>query len=67
MHKLVLVNNEPKSTQADTLLQLTEELDLPGRGVAIAINNRVIPRGQWSDTFLAVNDSITVIKAAFGG
>lgn len=67
MLKLILVNNEPKSTKADTLQQFAEELELPGRGVAVAINNRVIPRGQWSETFLTENDSITVIKAAFGG
>lgn len=40
---------------------------MPERGVAMAINNKIAPRMEWESTLLSEEDSITVIKAAFGG
>lgn len=37
------------------------------RGVAIAINNTVIPKATWSEYILKENDKITVIRATQGG
>ncbi|WP_349843858.1 sulfur carrier protein ThiS, partial [Bacteroides fragilis] len=35
--------------------------------VAIAVNNRMIPRPQWDGFGLQENDNLIVIKAACGG
>ena len=46
----------------------TEAKDaLPERGVAIAVNNKMIPRTEWNERILQPNDSLVVIKAACGG
>lgn len=63
----ILINNKKTQTSASNVDELAIELILPERGVALAINNRVIPRNQWSCTMLSEGDNVTVIKAAFGG
>ena len=45
----VSINNKEVETDAVTLLQLTTELSLPAQGVAVAANNRMIPRTEWAD------------------
>lgn len=67
MNIRILVNNEPTTTAASNVSQLAEELALPERGVAVAVNNCVIQRSLWTQTILNDGDSVTVIKAAFGG
>lgn len=63
----ILVNNTPTETAATTVEALHSELGLPDKGVAIAINNRVILRANWATQTLAEGDNVTIIKAAFGG
>ncbi|MCX6181621.1 MAG: sulfur carrier protein ThiS [Bacteroidetes bacterium] len=36
-------------------------------GIAIAINNTVVPRVQWDKTTLKENDSALIIQATQGG
>lgn len=63
----VLINNELTATEAVNVAELAEQLQLPQRGVALAVNQTIIPRMEWTSTVLMPNDNITIIKAAFGG
>lgn len=63
----VQVNNKEVETHSTTLLQLAQELNLPVQGIAIAVNNRMVPRTQWKKLLLTENDNLIVIKAACGG
>lgn len=63
----VSVNNKEVETSATTLSQLTEELSLPAQGIAVAVNNRMIPRAEWTEYALSEGISILVVKAACGG
>lgn len=63
----VSINNKEVETDAVTLLQLITELSLPAQGVAVAANNRMIPRTEWADYALSEGISIVIIKAACGG
>lgn len=63
----VLVNNTLTATEAVNVAELAEQLSLPERGVALAVNQRIIQRTEWRNTVLMPNDNITIIKAAFGG
>lgn len=63
----IKVNNQEVTTEAANIQQLAEQLNLPEKGVALAVNNRVIPRADWADTALEESENIVVIKAAFGG
>lgn len=61
------VNNKPISTEATDLNMLARELSLPEKGVAIAVNNKMVPRVQWEQTPLSEGTSVIIIKAACGG
>ena len=63
----ISINNKPQESQAVTLLELAAELQLPAKGVAIAIDNELKPRTTWGETTLQEGASITIIKAACGG
>lgn len=63
----ILINNQETETSADCIKQLAVELELPERGVALAINNHIVPRSDWEETRLKTGDNVTIIKAAFGG
>lgn len=63
----IIINNNSTDTAAANVAQLAQELALPERGVALAVNNKVVARARWEETVLTQGDSVTVIKAAFGG
>ena len=64
----VQVNNKEMEINSDsTLTQLTAQLGLPVQGVAIAVNNKMIPRTEWEHFTVHENDKLVVIKAACGG
>ena len=46
---------------------VSAEMSLPAAGVAMAKNNKMIPRDQWENTPVTENDNIIIIKAACGG
>lgn len=50
-----------------TVADLVRELALPEKGVAIALQNRIVPRTQWEQQPLQEGDSLVIIKAACGG
>ena len=64
----ILLNDEPRDTEAATLADLLAELGLrEERGVAAAVDGAVVPRGPWPQTRLAPGAQILVIRAAQGG
>lgn len=65
----IFVNNESISTEhPSNLQQLLSKLELAdAKGMAVAINNRVINRSLWHAESLVENDKITIIKASAGG
>ena len=63
----VRINNKQHETQAKTVSELAAQLQLPAKGVAIAIDNELKPRTTWDDTILQEGSTITIIKAACGG
>ena len=63
----VFVNDKEVETGATNLSQLSQELNLPAAGIAVAVNNRMIPRTEWDPHPLAEGDKVIVIKAVCGG
>ncbi len=54
---------DAKSSVHTVLLNSKIELN----GIAVAVNNHVIPKNNWESTFLNDRDYITVIQATQGG
>lgn len=65
----VLVNNKLYAVQpATTVAALLQFIQLPSaNGIAIAINNEVIPKTQWDQQTLQAADRVTIIRATQGG
>ena len=63
----VTINNKETETQAKTVRELAQELDLPATGVAVAISNEMVPRDEWENTIIAKGADIVIVKAFCGG
>ncbi len=63
----IYINQQATETQAQNLGQVAQQLQLPAQGVAVAINNRMVPRSEWAQTPVHENDQLVVIKAVCGG
>jgi sulfur carrier protein len=65
----VLVNGaETELGEGATVAALVERLGVPGgRGVAVAVDAEVIPRGEWQTRTLAEGAKVEVLRAIQGG
>lgn len=50
-----------------SLADVLARLDVPGRGVAVALNGAVVPRDSWPATALADGAGVEVLTAVQGG
>lgn len=63
----VTINSKETETQAKTIRELAQELDLPATGVAVAISNEMVPRDEWENTIITEGADIVIVKAFCGG
>ena len=66
----MMVNGEPRELPAGTTVTaLVVELGLPagGRGVAVAVDGEIVPRGEWGTRELAGEARVEVLTAMQGG
>ncbi len=65
----IVINQQPQtvpnSCQVRQVLQ-TVWPELPS-GIAIAVNNTIVPKTSWDTYLLQPNDHVTIIKATQGG
>jgi sulfur carrier protein len=64
------INNQIKQFQANAL-SIQDLLDIEfsqkQSGIAVAINNTVIPKSNWNDHPISQSDEILIISATQGG
>ena len=65
----VFINNkEHNLIQTKNLFEVLTDVNLISqRGIAVAVNNTVIPKSEWEKYQLNENDKITIITATQGG
>lgn len=64
----VTVNQKTEKIQENASLQnLIDELEISSNGIAIAINQNIIKRDNWTSQRLSSGDKILIIKATQGG
>ena len=63
------MNNKLYAVQPETTVAaLLQFIQLPSaKGIAIAINNQVIPKIQWEQQLLQSQDKVMIIRATQGG
>jgi sulfur carrier protein len=66
---MIIVNGEPNDAVAPgaTVTELLEVLDVPDRGVAVAVDAEVVPRGEWTTFVVADGARVEVLIAVQGG
>lgn len=65
----VYINNKQYSFDSElSIADAIKQIDgIPASGIAIALNNDVLPASQWATTTLTDGDRLTIIKAFYGG
>ncbi|ATL46539.1 thiamine biosynthesis protein ThiS [Chitinophaga caeni] len=63
------VNNKLYAVeQGATLATLLQFIQIPStKGIAIAVNDQVIPKRSWDNVSLSPSDQVTIIRATQGG
>lgn len=64
------INNQTKQFPTDSLtVQALLDLEIPEKqnGIAVAINNNVIPKSDWNSHLIQETDDILIISATQGG
>lgn len=67
---IILVNGQPR--EVDPAVRLSEVLDLAEgavapRGIAVAVNGEVVPRGQYATVELTEGATVEIVTAVQGG
>jgi len=65
--KVVVNNKEIEISEESNVNDLISEMNMPNRGIAVAINNEVVPKDNWSTIKLEKEMRVTLIKATQGG
>ena len=64
----VTLNNKEVNTISDNLFDMLSEKSFQNtNGIAVAVNQNVIPKANWKTTIVKQNDSIMIITATQGG
>ena len=66
----VRLNGDPAELRAEaTVADAVEASGLEGtaRGVAVAVDGEVVPRGEWTERRLGEGESVEVVRAVQGG
>ena len=64
----VIVNGEAcRLSNGTTVARLVDELGRNPKGMAVAVNEEVVPRSMWRDVELHPDDRVEVLTASQGG
>lgn len=64
----IIVNGDPSDVApGTTVAELLNALDVPSRGVAVAVDAEVVPRGAWETFAVADGARVEVLIAVQGG
>jgi sulfur carrier protein len=65
----IRINGEPEPLIARTVAELIAgKYDIPaGRGLAVALNGRLVRRADWAATPLEPDDAVEIVRAMQGG
>lgn len=62
------INGELKTIENSiSLKSLVDKMALDTKGLAVAVNNSVVPKEKWTETLLNEADKVLLIRATQGG
>jgi sulfur carrier protein len=65
----ILLNGENRTVETVKLVQLLEDYlnGKPAKGIAVAVNFKIVPKQNWDSFELKENDKIEIVHAVQGG
>ena len=64
----ILLNGEPREEPAElTVAQLLARLEMPPRGIAVELNQQVVPHSRHAEQKLRDGDRIEIVSLVGGG
>ena len=65
----ITYNNQVQEIQEETLVSdfVFSQMGEKQNGIAVAINESIVPKIEWAKTYLKSNDNLLIIKATQGG
>ena len=64
----LLVNGQPRVVPPRTTIgQLLQELGLPSRGIAVEVNQQIVPQKRHAEHELAEGDRLEIVSLVGGG
>lgn len=63
----IMLNDAPHEFSGETLQDLLAHLNKSEQGIAIAINQQVVPKSQWSSTELYELSQVFIFESIAGG
>ncbi len=69
MSETFTVNGETRPWRAQTMRDLLSALAVPldAGGIAVAVNAEVVPRARWTETTIAPDDRVEIVRIVRGG
>lgn len=66
---MIYINDKEHAfVQGQSLSDLFKDLNIDAeKGIAVALNNKVIPRSEWNEYIVKQDDNFLLIKATQGG
>jgi sulfur carrier protein len=66
---VILLNGEPRERDGATIAELLTDLGIEdrARGVAVAVNGEIVPKGLWPRHRVADGDRVEALSAMQGG
>jgi sulfur carrier protein len=66
---VIYVNGEPRESAGATIAELLSELgvEVQARGVAVAVDGEVVPRGEWANRRINEGERVEALSAMQGG
>ena len=65
----ITINDQNKNVTDNLSVQHLLDLEIPDKqkGIAVAVNDSVVPKQDWAGRKLCENDKVLIIKATQGG
>ncbi len=67
MMTIILNDNAITIDENFNVLQLLQKVKSPINGIAVAINNEIVPQHTWGSVQLKPDDKLLIIQATQGG
>ncbi len=64
---MIRVNGDNEEFIDETVLQLLQRRGIEPRGIAVALDGEVVPRGAWAETKVHDGTQVEVVTAVAGG